>query len=198
MKIAILVGGLPPKHLGGTEIATYNIAKHLAKSGHQVHVITLLDEGLPKESKEEGFYVHRTKYPRIRFLGIIIFWLKALLLLKKVNPDIVHAQGIGMGMPAFLARKFLRKPYVVWGQGSDVYVAWQFKKQISKLVLKNDIASLSYLGRRQAPTLRDTTVVAGFIPALPAGRFPCHCEGQSPEAISAAKTHTASSILACL
>lgn len=52
MKIAILVGAFPPKWLAGTEIATYNIAKYLARWGHEVHVITTLDGGLPKESME--------------------------------------------------------------------------------------------------------------------------------------------------
>ena len=61
MKIAILVSLFPPKWLAGTEIATYNIAKHLVKRGHEVHVITSLDEGLPKQSVEDGFHVHRIR-----------------------------------------------------------------------------------------------------------------------------------------
>jgi glycosyltransferase involved in cell wall biosynthesis len=56
MKIAILVSGFPPKWLAGTEITTYNIAKQLAKKGHDVHVITTLDEGLPKETIEAGIF----------------------------------------------------------------------------------------------------------------------------------------------
>ena len=135
MKIAILVGGLPPERLGGTEVATHNIARHLAKRGHDVHIITFLDGGLPKESMEQGFYVHRIRFPKVRFVGGILLRVKVLLVLKKFNPDVIHAQNIGNGIFGFWAKKFLRRPYVVWGQGSDVYVAWQFKKQISKLVL---------------------------------------------------------------
>jgi len=137
MKIAILVSGFPPKWLAGMEIATYNIAKHLARRGHEVHVITTLDEGLPKESMEEGFYVHRIFWRKIRFLGVISFWIKIFWCLKNIKPDIVHVQSIGMGIPGFLAKIFLKKPYVVWGRGSDIYLPSTFKNTISKLVLRN-------------------------------------------------------------
>lgn len=137
MKIAITIPLFPPKWLAGMEIATYNIAKHLARMGHEVHVITALDEGLPKESMEEGFHVHRIFWRKIRFVGVISFWAKVFLILRKVNPDIIHAQSIGICIPAFIAKKLLRKPYVVWGRGSDVYLPGKFIKSISKLVLKN-------------------------------------------------------------
>ena len=137
MRIAILVSGFPPKWLAGTEIATYNIAKYLARSGHEVHVITSLDEGLPKESMEKGFYVHRIFLRKIRFIGIMSFWIKIFWHLKKIKPDIVHVQSIGIGIPAFLSKKILKKPYIVWGRGSDIYLPDKFTKSISKLVLKN-------------------------------------------------------------
>lgn len=137
MKIAILVSLFPPKWLAGTEIATYNIAKYLTNRGHEVHVITSLDEGFPKESVEEGSYVHRILLRKIRFLGIMSFWMETLWHLKKVNPNIIHAQSVGNGIPAFLSKKILKKPYVVCGQGSDIYLPWLFKNPISKLVITN-------------------------------------------------------------
>lgn len=143
MRIAILVGLFPPKWLAGTEIATYNVARHLAKRGHDVHVITSLDEGLPPTSLEQGFYVHRVSVPRVRFLGIVAFWLKVLLRLRRLRPDLVHSQNIGAGVPAFLAKKLLRTPYVVWGRGTDVYLPSLFKKPISQLALKNPDAVIA-------------------------------------------------------
>ena len=140
MKIAILVFHFPPKSLAGTEIATYNIARYLAKRGHKVHVITSFDKGLPKVDIEQGFYVHRISWQRARFIRVIFFWLKILFLLKKIKPDIIHAQNIGMGVPGFLSKKLRscsKKPYIVWCQGSDIYLDWRFKEFISKLVLKN-------------------------------------------------------------
>jgi N-acetyl-alpha-D-glucosaminyl L-malate synthase BshA len=137
MKIAILVGAFPPKWLAGIEIATYNIAKQLAKRGHEVHVITTLDEGLPKETIEDRFCVHRIFCRKIRFLGIISFWIKIFWHLKKIDPDIAHVQSVGSGIPGFLAKKLFKKPYIVWGHGSDIYLPDKFTKSISKLVLKN-------------------------------------------------------------
>lgn len=137
MKIALLVQNFLPKWLAGTEIATYNIAKHLARRKHDVYVITRLDNGLPKEGREEGFNIHRILHRKIKFIGVVALWMKIVSLLKKIDPDIIHVQGIGIGLPAFFAKKLLRKPFVVWGQGSDIYLPDIFTKQISRFVLKN-------------------------------------------------------------
>ena len=137
MRIAILVLLFPPRWLAGTEIATSKIARHLAQRGHDVHVVTSLDDGLPPTELEQGFRVHRVSAPRVRFMGIIVFWLKALLLLRRLRPDLVHSQNLGMGAPAFLGKKLWRRPYVVWGQGTDVYLPWLFKRAISRPVLGN-------------------------------------------------------------
>jgi len=137
MKIAILVSMFPPKWLGGVEIATKNIAKHLAKSGNDVYVITSFDKGLPKQSQEDKFLVQRIYYPKIKFFGVIFFWLKCLFALKKINPEVAHSQTIQMGLPCFLAKKMFGIPYIVYCHGSDVYCNWKFKKIISKLVLEN-------------------------------------------------------------
>jgi N-acetyl-alpha-D-glucosaminyl L-malate synthase BshA len=123
--------------LAGTEIATYNIAKYLARRGHEVHVVTSWDEGLPKESFEEGFYVHRIHIPRLEIVGYTLHVLKELLLIKQLNPDIVHAQGIPRGVACVLAKKLLNIPCVVGGRGSDVYQPWKYEKVISKFVLGN-------------------------------------------------------------
>ena len=113
MKIAILVGLFPPKWLAGTEIATYNLASHLARRGHEVHVITSHDAGFPEFSKESGFSVHRIAWPKIRFLGIVTFWAKVCLKIQTIKPDVFHAQSLLCGIPAVVAKKSLKIPYVV-------------------------------------------------------------------------------------
>jgi N-acetyl-alpha-D-glucosaminyl L-malate synthase BshA len=143
VKIVIVVLFFPPKWLAGTEIATYNTAKYLAKNGHEVHVITSLDEGLPKESINEGFHIHRIRFLKVRFLGIAIFWLQALLLLKRLKPDVVHGQDMGMTIVGFLSKCILKKPYVTYGRGTDIYFSKAFKKSISKLILKNADAAIA-------------------------------------------------------
>ena len=144
MKIAILVFHFPPKWLAGTELATYDIAKRLVSRGHEVHILTSLDNGLSKDNIEQGFYIHRIRFTKIRLLGAIIFWLAILYKLRKINPDVVHAQGIGIAPPALLAKVFLNKPYSIWCQGSDVYLPWNFKQPISKLVFQHADALAAY------------------------------------------------------
>jgi glycosyltransferase involved in cell wall biosynthesis len=137
MKIAILVNHFPPKWLAGTEIATYYIAEHLAQHGHEVHVITSLDEGLPKASCEKGFHIHRLPRVRIRFVGVLAFWADIIRVLRKIKPDIVHAQSLISGMPALLSNRLLKIPYVIYGRGSDVYLPDWFTKLTAKGILKN-------------------------------------------------------------
>jgi glycosyltransferase involved in cell wall biosynthesis len=137
MKIAILVNLFPPKWLAGTEVATYYTAEHLAQRGHEVHVITSLDEGLPEVSCEKGFHIHRLPRIEIRFIGVLIFWADIIRVLRKIKPDIVHAQSLISGMPALLSHKLLKIPYVIYGRGSDVYLPGWFTKLTAKGILKN-------------------------------------------------------------
>jgi N-acetyl-alpha-D-glucosaminyl L-malate synthase BshA len=143
MKITIIVPAFPPKVLGGTEIATYNIAKYLGKRGHEVHIITQINVEQLKGVEEEKFYVHSIKFKKIPLLGIMIFWIKVLFTLKKIKPDIIHAQNLDMGVGGVLAKLFLKIPYVVYGRGTDVYSPWIFKKTISKIIIKNAGAAIT-------------------------------------------------------
>lgn len=167
MKIAILVGLFPPKWLAGTEIATYHLAEHLAQRGHEVHVITSLDEGLPEENYEKGFYIHRLPRTKIRFAGAFIFWADIVRVIEKISPDIVHAQSLGIGVPALLSKNLLKIPYVVWGQGSDVYLPDWFTKLTSKTIIKNanSVIALTEDMKRamQAIYNRDITIVPNGI-----------------------------------
>ncbi|MGB9937074.1 MAG: glycosyltransferase family 4 protein [Methanobacterium sp.] len=136
MKIAIIVYRFPPKWLGGTEIATYNMAKYLSKN-NDVTIITSLDEHLPNENFVDGFNIYRIPLLRWRFIENIFFLYHLVLILNKINPDIIHIQDIKMGIYGIFTKIILRKPFIVWGQGSDIYTQWQFKYLISKYVLKN-------------------------------------------------------------
>lgn len=138
MKIAILDFFFPPEWLAGTEIATYNISKHLAKRGHEVHVVTTRDAGLPSYEKRDGFLIHRLRVPRKRRIETALYCVRAFLKVKQIDPDIVHAQAVSPpGLSAFLIRKVFKKPYILWGQGFDIYMPWRFKGMISKLALRN-------------------------------------------------------------
>ncbi len=137
MKIAILVNLFPPKWLAGTEIATYYLAQHLTRRGHEVHVITSLDEGLPEEICENGIHIRRLPRIRVRFVGVFAFWAAIIRTIRMVNPDIVHAQSLYIAIPALVSKRFLKIPYLVWGRGSDVYLPNRFTKLTAKTILKN-------------------------------------------------------------
>lgn len=122
MKIAIIVSLFPPKWLGGTEIATYNQAKYFAIKGHDVHIITRLDDDFSQEVIVDGFFLWRVKIVPIRIIGSLVFYFKILILLKKIKPDIIHAQGIAMGLPAMFAKIFLNIPYIVYSRCSPILV----------------------------------------------------------------------------
>ena len=136
MKITFLVMRFPPKWLAGTEIATYNTAKYMGEN-NEVSVVTSHDAGLTDRSRMDGFDVYRVPRYGLRFFGFLFFWFKMFLTIKKIKPDIIQVQGLHMAVPAVLAKKILGVPYVISGQGSDVYTSWPFKKTISKRGLKN-------------------------------------------------------------
>jgi glycosyltransferase involved in cell wall biosynthesis len=143
MKIAILVQYFPPKGQAGTEIATYFMAEQLARRGHNVHVITSSDDGLHHESIEKGFYIHRLPLNKIRVFGILCFWCSIIRTIRKIDPDLVHAQSLASGIPALISKKLLHIPYAVWGQGSDVYFPKGFLVLTPKKVIKNADAAIA-------------------------------------------------------
>jgi glycosyltransferase involved in cell wall biosynthesis len=138
MRIAILVHRFPPGCIGGTEMATYNIASHLARRGHEVHVMTSRDAEMSKESWENGIQVHRLRKGRTKLLGEFAFWFRLLSQIMRTNPDIVHIQNFGLGPVGSLAKFLLRKPYLVYGQGSDVYLQWAYKTPVFLMVKNAD------------------------------------------------------------
>jgi N-acetyl-alpha-D-glucosaminyl L-malate synthase BshA len=136
MKIAILLWRFLPRYIGGAEIATYNIAKYLAKRGHEVHIITSSESGILNQ-EQQNFYIHTIKRGKVRFIRFLPFLIRILAVLRKIKPDIIHAQTIGMGIVGFLAKKFFKIPYIVYGRGSEVYLSWPLKNQVSKLVFRH-------------------------------------------------------------
>lgn len=137
MRVVLIVTLFPPEWIAGTEIATYNVAKNLAVNKHETHVVTSRDKQFPEMEKKDNFFIHRVSFERIRIIGVIGFWYRILLEIKKINPDIVHIQAISAALPGLFSKILLRKPYVIWAQGSDVYLPGKFTKLISKTVMKN-------------------------------------------------------------
>jgi len=137
MRIAIIINLFPPKWLAGTELATYHLAEHLAKKGHEIHVITSQDEGTAENSYEKGFYIHRLSKKNIRFLSPLLFWKDIFWIIQRIKPDIVHGQDISSGIPALLTKKLLKIPFLIYGRGTDVYDPDWFAKLTIKTIIKN-------------------------------------------------------------
>jgi glycosyltransferase involved in cell wall biosynthesis len=167
MKIAILTDQFPPKNQAGTEIATYFMAVHLARRGHNVHVITPLDKGLPGESCERGFYIHRIPLKKVRIFGAFFYWYAVFKKIWKIDPDLVHVQSLISGMPALISKNLLKIPYAVWAQGSDVYHPKGFIKWTSRTVIKNADSAIALTKDMQKAMLdiydRDITIVPNGI-----------------------------------
>src|SRR5665647_3520375 len=89
MKVAFLSNVFLPKWIGGTEVATANIAKEFTARGHEVHIITVLDEGLPRESVENGVRIHRLRWLTLKFGGSIGVCLEEQFTRHRTGPESV-------------------------------------------------------------------------------------------------------------
>jgi glycosyltransferase involved in cell wall biosynthesis len=67
-------------------------------------------------------HIHRIGLiKRIRLISPLLFWINSVRLIKSIDPDLVHSQGIGVGMPAYMAKKLLGKRYIIWAHNSQDY-----------------------------------------------------------------------------
>jgi glycosyltransferase involved in cell wall biosynthesis len=134
MKLAIISRNYLPRQLGGNEVATDAIARRLAE---RVHVITSQNKGWLKTDKQGRLCLHRVFRANFRFIWFIVFPIQALFAVKRIDPQLVHAAGLHAGVAGLLCKKLLKKPFSVWGQGSDVYRSGPVLKSIYALVLAN-------------------------------------------------------------
>lgn len=59
MKILMISWEYPPRNVGGVSNHVYYLSKNLKKLGHEVHVLTCLEEGDITEDEDNGVIVHR-------------------------------------------------------------------------------------------------------------------------------------------
>jgi len=102
MKILFLSDSFPPDSLGGAEIASFNLAKTLANKGHDLLVVTTVqDKDKAGEEKYQGlkvFKIYVKEYHPI-FTNYLSLWNPSAFrqvekIVKEVGPDIIHAQNI--------------------------------------------------------------------------------------------------------
>ena len=106
--------------MDGVEKVMFNHAKHLARRGHDVHVVTTANrfptgrfDDVPKQETMEGFTVHRIRI-RLRSPGRLFSYLSnsGLILdgygdmLRKIDPEVLHVHNLASPIWAHGAARF--------------------------------------------------------------------------------------------
>jgi glycosyltransferase involved in cell wall biosynthesis len=160
MRIAIVTPMFPPKFIGGTEIAAYNIAMRLSKN-HDVHVITREQE----ERMEGGFHTHFVPYARSpSFMKTLSTSLGFFLALKRIRPDVIYAETLySGGLAGVLAKMFLGIPVISRPVG-EIYVAKCLERLIMKFVIRNSSLVLAMTRHMEKEVLNQGKVRTAVVP----------------------------------
>lgn len=121
MRILYVVHQYPPDHIGGTEIATMELAQAQAARGHQIAVFHPAggQPGLQVTEEKDGLRLYRARItdrgPLGRFMATFRHWgLESAfsVALAREQPDIVHFQHL-MGLPLSIVAQLRRSriPY---------------------------------------------------------------------------------------
>ncbi len=155
MRITILVSGLPPHYVGGTETQTDNMMRHLSKRGHEVTVVSRSVGDAPKKEKRYGVLIKRVRclnLPALRLASHVISSLWALKGLRK-DTDVLQCMMIRPnGFIGALAKKLFGYRYVTWLRSEYKYFgrASGIPAWMAKYALRNSDLILT-----QSPIIRD-------------------------------------------
>ncbi len=119
-------------------MATEKMAHYLTRAGIGVHVVTGRMAEEPVMEERDGIKIHRIEAPNGMF-GPFRYYYSLQRVLKEIDPDIIHAQGLYLEavMAVRCARKW-KKKVVVSPRGSDILRASPAVKWIiGGLVLKH-------------------------------------------------------------
>jgi glycosyltransferase involved in cell wall biosynthesis len=140
MKMMINISPLN-KVPGGAELVAYKLALRLSQRGNKVYLVTFYAKGLQfKQQVNENFVIYRA--PHISIVGNLFHNFFVYFLTVRLKPDVIFDQGMyGFGL---LARLLTKRPYIVYGRGSDVYktsnakgMTGFFLKRFAKLILQH-------------------------------------------------------------
>ena len=111
----------PPYHIGGDAIHVYHLSNELAKRGHEVHVIHLLDFYYFKRKEEpkdgydnhENVFMHPIKSPlgNLSLISAYVFGKSSYIdkcverVVNEVKPDVIHHHNISGFGPSILRYK---------------------------------------------------------------------------------------------
>ncbi|CRK84140.1 glycosyltransferase family 4 protein [Neobacillus massiliamazoniensis] len=118
LKILMLCWEYPPNVVGGLSRHVYGLSAHLAKMGHEVHVVTAGNDELLSFESLNGVHVHRVK-PLNKYDHSFITWIgglnvaigyKAEKLAEEIEFDLIHAHDWLVGAAAIALKETLSIP----------------------------------------------------------------------------------------
>jgi glycosyltransferase involved in cell wall biosynthesis len=194
VKIAI-VGPFFWPQLEGVEKVMLNHARHLARRGHEVHVVTSALQfpkgeftGLPTEEVHEGFTIHRmrvlVRMPNWRFFylnngGFLIRGIGATL--RRINPEVLHAHQIAAPAWAFAAAWYARTRGRKFFYSPHYHPDADLDRQFRNLILHGlNRLPLSIARRVFHLTANDYEPFAREYPYVPRSRFAVLPNGVAP------------------
>lgn len=150
MKILIINYEFPPIG-GGAGNASYYLARHLSKMGHEIAILTSAFRGLPREEILDGFRIFRIpvirrRLDRCSILEMITFIISGLFYCNSVislfkPKKVIAFFGIPSGIIAYWIRKRYSLPYIISLRGGDVPGFFNNKLQgyhrLTKPIIKN-------------------------------------------------------------
>jgi glycosyltransferase involved in cell wall biosynthesis len=129
LRILVVCYEWPPLGGGGGRVAA-DIARGLARRGHEVRTVTSALRGLPANETVNGVSIHRRRAGRSRADGctvpemgsyVLAHSLPLLFECLRFRPDVVHVHfAVPSGAVAWFATRFTRTPYVLTAHLGDV------------------------------------------------------------------------------
>lgn len=113
LRVVVISHGYFPR-IGGAERMLMNLNPLLKEKGIDIHVLT---RRLPNTAPFEyidGIPVYRLPSPGSKPVASLVFTLKALALIKRLNPDLIHAHElISPATTALLAKWLFGYPFII-------------------------------------------------------------------------------------
>lgn len=120
LRVAMIIHGYFPR-IGGAERQLAAVAPLLQAKGVDVQILTRQLPGAAPFEVIDGIPVHRLPVPGPKAVASISFTLAALPLLRRLQPDLIHAhEFISPATTAMAAKKLYQMPVVVTAHRSGV------------------------------------------------------------------------------
>lgn len=140
MRLLLTIGCWNPKH-GGPFFSVGNLAKALAREGHEVHLLAGAFPHLPPQEPPEGVTLHLVQGRLIPGIRQTVLWQAAQTidaLLERVRPDVIHDNGLWLSLNHQVALAAQRHgiPRVLSPRGTLDPWAMQYRNWKKRIALR--------------------------------------------------------------